>query len=222
MDAEFWQQRWREDRIGFHRQQVNDHLASVWPQLGVAAQAKVLVPLCGKSKDLLWLAQHHSDVCGFELSPLAVSSFFAEAGLNPIHSRIGPYQCWQAEQLQIYQGDFFQAGQLNQQFDAAYDRAALIALPQEMRKQYVALLAQLLKPSATLLLITVHYAPEQQLAPPFSVSEQAVQDLFSPYFSVEMRSRSQEGQANPRVASSELSFFDELCFVLVRNNKAVE
>ena len=111
---------------------------------------------------------------------------------------------------------FFQAGQLKQQFDAAYDRAALIALPQAMQVQYVALLAQLLKPGATLLLITVHYAPEQQQAPPFSTSEQRVQALFAPYFSIETRGHISEGQANPRVASGELSFFDECCFVLVR------
>lgn len=224
MDAEFWYERWQTARIGFHREQVNAQLTQVWPMLKLAKHSQVLVPLCGKSKDMLWLAERGHEVSGFELSPLAVADFFTEASLTPTQSAVGPYQCWQADQLHIYQGDFFQidkfqAQQLGHQFDAAYDRAALIALPKEMRAQYVELLARLLKPGASLLLVTVHYAPEQQQAPPFSVDEQAVLALFTPYFSVETRGRITEGQANPRVASGELNFFDELCFVLVRNSK---
>lgn len=216
MDAEFWHQRWQTARIGFHRQQVNAQLSQYWPQLAVPAGSEVLVPLCGKSKDMLWLAAQGHAVSGFELSPLAVQDFFSEAGLTPARQATGPYQCWQAGQIRVYQGDFFQAGQLNRQFAAAYDRAALIALPAQMRAQYVALLAELLHPGAVLLLITVHYAPEQQLTPPFSVSEQAVQALFAPYFTIQPRGSMAEGQANPRVASGELTFFDELSFVLTR------
>lgn len=216
MDAEFWHQRWQSDRIGFHQKQVNAQLTQIWPQLGLAKQSQVLVPLCGKSKDLLWLAALGHEVSGFELSPLAVADFFAEANLKPQKQTLGPYQVWQADWLRIYQGDFFKANELNQHFDAAYDRAALIALPSHLRVQYVAQLAQLLKPNATLLLITVHYAPEQQQAPPFSVDETEVHALFSPYFSIEKRGQVSEGQANLRVASGELSFFDELCFVLMR------
>ena len=238
MNAEFWHQRWQTARIGFHRQQVNAQLAEVWPPLGLATGSQVLVPLCGKSKDMLWLADQGHNVSGFELSPLAVADFFAEAQLTPIQTSVGPYLCWQAEKIRIYQGDFFVVDQLqsdkcaadlapleknsvaqfNPQFDAAYDRAALIALPNTRQSQYVELLARLLKPGATLLLITVHYAPEQQQAPPFSVSESAVHALFAPYFTIEMRGRTAEGLAHPKVASGELSFFDELCFVLVRNS----
>ncbi|MGO4998384.1 thiopurine S-methyltransferase [Oceanisphaera sp. W20_SRM_FM3] len=224
MDAEFWHQRWQTARIGFHREQINAQLTQEWPTLALAKPSQVLVPLCGKSKDMLWLAERGHKVSGFELSPLAVADFFAEANLTPTQTAVGPYQCWQAEQLHIYQGDFFQidkfqAHHLGQQFDAGYDRAALIALPKEMRAQYVELLARLLKPGASLLLITVHYAPEQQQAPPFSIDEQAVFALFTPYFTVALRSKMKEGHANPRVASGELSFFDELCFVLVRNSE---
>lgn len=217
MDADFWHERWQTARIGFHRQQVNTHLTELWPQLNITPASQVLVPLCGKSNDLLWLAEQGYAVTGFELSPIAVTDFFSAAKLEPTQAAVGPYQCWQAEHLHIYQGDFFRAAELNQQFAAAYDRAALIALPKRMQEQYVALLAKLLKPGATVLLITVHYAPEQQNAPPFSVDETRVQDLFSPYFSVTMRGRHHEGQDNPRVAGGELSFFDELCFELVRN-----
>ncbi len=216
MDAEFWHQRWQSERIGFHREQVNAQLAQIWPTLRLAKQSQVLVPLCGKSKDMLWLTEQGHSVTGFELSPLAVADFFAEAHLTPRRQTVDPYQVWQTERLRIYQGDFFQAEQIQKHYDAAYDRAALIALPPAMRAQYVAQLARLLKPNATLLLVTVHYAPEQQQAPRFSVDEAQVQALFSPYFSIEKRGQVSEGKDNPRVASGELSFFDEQCFELTR------
>ncbi|GGB51186.1 thiopurine S-methyltransferase [Oceanisphaera marina] len=216
MDAEFWHQRWQEARIGFHRQQINPQLRQYWPQLAVPAHTEVLVPLCGKSNDMHWLAEQGHTVAGFELSALAVHDFFADTQLAARQEAIGPYQCWHTEQISLYQGDFFQAEQLGRRFDAAYDRAALIALPHSMQAQYVALLANLLNPGAVLLLITVNYAPEQQQAPPFSVSVQAVSSLFEPYFTIEHCGKIAEGQENPRVASGELTFFDELCFVLKR------
>jgi thiopurine S-methyltransferase len=128
----------------------------------------------------------------------------------------GHYRCWHAGRLRLYEGDFFQADSLQCRFDAAYDRAALIALPESMRIAYVDLLARLLNPGATLLLITVDYAPAQQQSPPFAVPEQEVRRLFEAHFTVERLGHIEEGQHNPRVASGERQFFDELCFVLRR------
>ena len=216
MDAEFWHQRWQASRIGFHRQDVNCQLSQFWPQLAVPAHTEVLVPLCGKSNDMHWLVEQGYTVSGFELSPVAVQDFFTEAQLTPRQAAIGPYQGWQTEHISLYQGDFFQAGQLGRRFNAAYDRAGLIALPHSMQMQYVELLANLLNPGAVLLLITINYEPEQQQSPPFSVSERAVKTLFESHFTIEFCGKVAEGQTNPRVASGELSFFDELCFVLTR------
>lgn len=216
MDADFWHQRWQVSRIGFHRQHVNNQLSQYWPQLVIPTHTEVLVPLCGKSNDMHWLAAQGHRVAGFELSPLAVRDFFAEAQLEATQKTIGPYQCWQSAPISVYQGNFFEAEQLGCRFNAAYDRAALIALPYSMQVQYVELLANLLNPGALLLLITVSYAPEQQQAPPFSVSEQDVHSLFEAYFTIERCGKTAEGQDNPRVASGELTFFDELCFVLTR------
>ncbi|WP_417618227.1 thiopurine S-methyltransferase [Oceanisphaera sp.] len=216
MDADFWHQRWQASRIGFHRQQIHPQLSQIWPRLAVPAHTEVLVPLCGKSNDMHWLVEQGHTVAGFELSPLAIQDFFSEAQLAPRQAALGPYQCWQTEHISLYQGDFFHAGQLGRRFDAAYDRAGLIALPPAMQVQYAELLARLLNPGAVLLLITVNYAPEQQQSPPFSVSEQAVKGLFETHFTIEPCGKIAEGQTNPRVASGALSFFDELCFVLTR------
>ncbi|GHA10180.1 thiopurine S-methyltransferase [Oceanisphaera arctica] len=216
MEAEFWHQRWQSSRIGFHRQQVNAQLSRFWPRLTLPEQTEVLVPLCGKSRDMHWLAELGHPVAGFELSPLAVQDFFAEAGLEPESEQSGSYRCRHAGRIHLYEGDFFQADSLQRRFDAAYDRAALIALPEAMRTAYVDLLARLLNPGATLLLITVDYAPAQQQSPPFAVPESEVRRLFEAHFSIERLGHIEEGQSNPRVASGERRFFDELCFLLRR------
>ncbi|MBO1518693.1 thiopurine S-methyltransferase [Oceanisphaera pacifica] len=217
MEADFWHQRWQSARIGFHREQVNSQLKAHWPTLSLPTNSQVLVPLCGKTNDMHWLAEQGHQVVGVELSPLAVQDFFADSKLTPKQAVLGPYQGWLTPHINLYQGDFFKADQLNITFNAAYDRAALIALPASMRHQYVAQLARLLKPGAVVLLISVHYAPDQQQGPPFSVSEQAVTALFEPYFTlIEVRPTVSEQTIHPRVASGELDFFDEICFVLVR------
>src|SRR3546814_8142059 len=83
MDPDFWQQRWRDNRIGFHRDGVLPLLEKHWPSLGLATGSRVFVPLCGKSLDMAWLAARGHRVLGVELSPLAVGQFFDENGLAP-------------------------------------------------------------------------------------------------------------------------------------------
>lgn len=216
MDAQFWHQRWQSSRIGFHQQQVNELLSRFWRQLGVPEHTEVLVPLCGKSRDMHWLAEQGHHVAGFELSPLAIRDFFSEAGVLPQQQKLVHYLCWQAGGFSLYEGDFFQAESLGRRFDAAYDRAALVALPEPVRPRYARLLARLLNPGAAMLLVTLDYAPVQHESPPFAVNEQEVRRLFGADFEVTLLGRIEEGSRNPRVASGERQFFDELCFVLRR------
>mgnify|MGYP000992455332 CR=1 FL=1 len=66
MDHGFWLERWRNGQIGFHNSEVNGMLLRHHAQLGAAA--RVLVPLCGKSLDMGWLAAQGHEVVGIELS----------------------------------------------------------------------------------------------------------------------------------------------------------
>src|SRR5450830_150029 len=83
MDSQFWRERWARNQIGFHLPEVNPYLQRHWPLLALAQGAKVLVPLCGKSLDLVWLASQGHRVLGVELSEQAVDAFFSEQGLTP-------------------------------------------------------------------------------------------------------------------------------------------
>src|SRR5690606_22020225 len=70
MHADFWLERWREGRTHFHLERVTPLLQKYWPGLGLPKGSKVLVPLCGKTLDMVWLAEQGHKVLGVELSPL--------------------------------------------------------------------------------------------------------------------------------------------------------
>jgi thiopurine S-methyltransferase len=78
MDPDFWHERWKTNQIGFHQGEINHCLVRYWPSLGLKTGGRVLVPLCGKSRDMFWLLEQGFAVTGIEISPIAVEAFFAE------------------------------------------------------------------------------------------------------------------------------------------------
>lgn len=89
MHEDFWQERWARNEIGFHLDDVHPGLRRHWPRLAVPAGAAVLVPLCGKSLDLAWLAGQGYRVLGVELSQKAVEAFSQNSSLKPRFPRKG-------------------------------------------------------------------------------------------------------------------------------------
>lgn len=179
MDPDFWHQRWREGRIGFHQDQPTPLLLEHWPALGLAPGSQVFVPLAGKSLDLVWLAAQGHRVLGVELSPLAVEQFFAGHGLTPdVHaSRYGRH--YRAGDIELVCGDVFNLdAEALAGCAAVYDRAALIALPPELRRRYVCELHAQLPAGCRGLLITLEYPPHEKQGPPFAVPEAEVYELY--------------------------------------------
>ena len=154
-DNPLWLQFWRDQRTDFHQQAVNQLLTRFWPNLESVAGSRVFVPLCGKSLDMLWLAEQGHDVIGVELSPVAVKAFFRENSLKPSKRRVGNFMLWKAGRISILCGDYFSllSADLGV-IDVVYDRAALTALPEDIRKRYVAHLSSLLPKSCKVLLLT--------------------------------------------------------------------
>ena len=171
MHEDFWQARWARDEIGFHQEQVNPYLQRFWPQLEVPVGSRVLVPLCGKSRDMLWLAAQGYRVLGIELAEKAVWDFFAEQQLEPQLGEQGAFRTFAAQGIELWCGDFF-ALRPEDVADcvALYDRAALIALPPAMRGAYLASLG-LLAPGCRGLLVTLDYDQTQMEGPPFAVPD---------------------------------------------------
>jgi thiopurine S-methyltransferase len=132
MTADYWRERWREGRTGFHLADVNPLLVE---HSAVFSEAtRILVPLCGKSADLEWLVAHGYEVVGVELVELAARAFFAERGFAPTRREDGDFVVYEHGKLAIWVGEFFAttSAQLGL-FDAVYDRAAMIALPAATR-----------------------------------------------------------------------------------------
>ncbi|MBT2294394.1 thiopurine S-methyltransferase [Pseudomonas fluorescens] len=178
MEPEFWHKRWSTNQIGFHLPEVNPYLQRFWPQLGVGQGTRVLVPLCGKTLDLLWLAHQGYSVLGVELSEKAAADFFLEHQLEPSVSEEGAFKVFRAADIEIRCGDFFALSPEDvSDCTALYDRAALIALPGPMRERYAAHLQTIL-PQCVGLLITLDYAQDEMPGPPFSVGDDEVQKLL--------------------------------------------
>ncbi len=185
MEADFWHQRWRDNLIGFHQHEFNPYLLEYWPQLQLDEAGSVLVPLCGKSLDLRWLARRHS-VHGVELSPRAVEDFFTEQHLDFSRRAEGEFSICETTGITLYCGDFFKlSSAVLGKVSAVYDRAALIALPADMRVAYVTHLNGLCPPGARMLLLTMAYNQAEMNGPPFSVEDAEVHALFDSDWRVE-------------------------------------
>ena len=156
MQREFWLERWQHNEIGFHQQTFNAHLQEYWKYLDIPPQGPVFVPLCGKSRDMLWLRAQGHPVVGVEISDLALRDFFAENQLRPQHLHRPPFDIWQADGMRLLCGDFFQLTPADLGAIAAvYDRASLIALPPGMRPHYVEKLTGILPAQVEMLLVTM-------------------------------------------------------------------
>lgn len=168
----FWHERWTTNQIGFHLPEPNAQLLRWWPTLNLPSGARVLVPLCGKTHDLAWLAGQGHAVVGVELSALACTAFFEEHGLVPAVEARGPFMAWSAGNVTILQGDVFDLPQVAplDGFAAVWDRAALIALPPDLRARY---LREIQVPGPHLV-VTMVYDQSRRDGPPFSVPDEVV------------------------------------------------
>ncbi len=182
---EFWLQRWREGDIGWHHQEINPHLLSFWHTLGMDQNSLVLVPLCGKSRDMIWLAQQGYSIVGVEISEIAVSGFFSNQDLIAKRSNLGAFQQFQAEPYTLLCGDIFQLKSHHvKQINAVYDRASLVALDSKQRKAYAKLLGEILPSGCSVLLVAMDYPQKEMRGPPYAVTDTEVQDLFADNFQV--------------------------------------
>lgn len=181
MKPDFWLKRWEREEIDFHRTSIHWALTTYWHQIAANSHAPVLVPLCGKSVDLHWLMQRGHPVVGIELSPKAITEFFTEWGRNPEQERNSTITYWQAENIRLVQGNFFEVYP-DKPFQYFYDRAALIALPATMRSQYLDHLISCLTTRSSGLLVTLEYDQQKMDGPPFSVTHAELSGRSELYF----------------------------------------
>lgn len=185
MQHQFWHERWERGEIGFHQDEFNSHLTTFWDKLGLNAGAEVFVPLCGKSKDMLWLKEQGYHVLGVEVNPLAVESFFKENGIDASRNVVGALNHCSGDGIEIFCGDFFKlhADHLDG-VSGVFDRASLVALPPDMRRDYANHLKRIVPSNTRILLVTFEYDQEEMNGPPFSVTEAEVRGYYQDRYDI--------------------------------------
>jgi thiopurine S-methyltransferase len=178
MDTDYWHQKWQADDIGFHQAEGNPLLLACFKELSLPVGGRVFVPLCGKTRDIAWLISQGCRIVGVELSELAVQQLFAEMGLEPAVATKGGMKHYSATDLDIFVGDVFQlTRKMLDPVDAVFDRAALVALPEEMRIRYAGHITDVTC-QAPQLLVTFEYDQTQMAGPPFSISDAEIHNHY--------------------------------------------
>lgn len=215
MEPDFWQERWQRNEIGFHQEQINPYLQQFWDELNISSDQRVFVPLCGKSRDLLWLAGQGYKVLGVELSTIAVEAFFDENDLDVAVTDRGKFTLWKHESLEILCGNFFDLRSDDvADVSAVYDRASLIALPPAMRQKYAQHLAAIMPEQAKILLVTLCYPDNQMSGPPFPVLPKEVERLYGERYQVKNIASFDVLEKNPRFREKGITELRENIYIL--------
>ena len=184
MEPSFWHQRWEKNEIAFHESKANPLLVKHFNELSLAKGSRVFVPLCGKTLDISWLLSNGYRVAGAELSQIAIEQLFMELGLQPEISTVGEVEQWSANNLDLFVGDIFALSRkLLGPVDAIYDRAALVAFPEDMRNRYTAHLTGITH-KAPQLLVCYDYDQNLMQGPPFSIRNEEVHRHYADNYEV--------------------------------------
>jgi len=218
MQKEFWIERWQQNQIGFHQEEGNPALREYASELKLAPGDLVFVPLCGKSHDLEWLRQQGYRVMGVELSSIAANDFFVEHGQEVTITPRDPFQSYRSGDIEILCGDYFELGaDMFTDVRAVFDRAALIAMPPEMRSAYVDKIGELVLPGTRILLVTMEYPQDQMQGPPFSVPEENVREMYGAEFSISVLKENDILAREPRFRERGLTSMVEKIYLLQKN-----
>jgi thiopurine S-methyltransferase len=177
MEQDFWLDKWRQGQIRFHQHQINPILETFAKRFKAKT---IMVPLCGKTLDMVYLRSLGHKIVGVELSPIACRSFFEENKIPFTEKERPDFILFEGGGISLWCGDFFKLPpKAWENVSAVYDRAALIALPLELRRLYAKeILEKSIRP-LEMLLITIEYDEKDMQGPPFTVTSDEVNLLYA-------------------------------------------
>jgi thiopurine S-methyltransferase len=186
MDIDFWHQRWEKNEIAFHESKAHPILVTYFKELKLVEGSRVFLPLCGKTLDIAWLLSKGYRVAGAELSKIAIEHLFIGLELEPKISKIGNISHYTATNIDIFVGNIFDLShEILGHVDVIYDRAALVALPQEMRSRYAKHLLEITD-KANQLMIAFEYDQSLMDGPPFSVNSDEVNRHYKDAYNIKL------------------------------------
>ena len=187
--ADFWQQRYEQDSIGWDMGQVSPPLKAYIDQLPEAAKSQaILVPGAGNAYEVGYLhEQGFTNVTLVDFAPAPIAAFADR------------YPDFPAEHLIC--ADFFELSAAQYQFDWVLEQTFFCAINPARRDEYVAQMAALLKPNGKLvgLLFDKDFGRDE---PPFGGTKAEYQQRFERYFDIEIMERSYN--SHPARQGSEL------------------
>ena len=225
MELDFWQQRWLRGETGFHQPHINPWLGYYYgvegPPVEIRNRLRVFVPLCGKTADMAWLVHNGFSVVGVECSSIAVQDFFREQGMQYRVSKSDRFDHYIGDRIEILHGDFFELRQDDLGIISdVFDRASLIALPPQMRADYVRKLSTLLPAGTRTLLITLSYPQQQMDGPPFSVDDTEVARLYGDSYRIDKLAAKDTLAQEPRFMQRGLTSLTETAYRLTLEKPA--
>ncbi len=214
-DNQLWLQSWRDSHTDFHQATVNRHLVRFWSSLGLLPGARVFVPLCGKSLDMVWLASQGYQVIGVELSPVAVRAFFKENRIQPKRRTVGALTLWESPRISIFCGDFFSLeGKDLGDIAAVFDRASLTALGEDIREAYLAHMRRIVPAACKILLLTTEEPEDGEVEDqPFAEADE-ITGLYAKHFEICLSHVESVFEADPDPAISQPVRIEQKVYLL--------
>ncbi|EDO47942.1 predicted protein [Nematostella vectensis] len=202
-DVDYWISRWENNETSWHKDAIQpcllQHFDKLIPNKKGSPKPRVLLPLCGKSLDLLWLADQGCQVVGVEGASKPIEEFYQENNL-PFDTQTvldpnteAKVKCYYGRDrdIKIYQVDLFAiSASLIGEFDAIWDRGSLSAIGlyiDNRGSRYANLLVSLLKPHGRYMIENHHYIedPGPHRGPPSDVPEKVLRELYGEMCEIE-------------------------------------
>jgi thiopurine S-methyltransferase len=176
---------WETNKIGFHLADTNSLLINNFDKLNLEVGSRIFIPLCGKTVDIKWLLTKGYKVVGAELSQIAINDLFNSLDIRPTITNNGTIIHYSAPNIDIFVGDIFELDKETLgEVDGVYDRAAIVALPADLREKYTKHLRALTNTKKQLL-ITLDYNQALRKGPPFSVTPQMIEEYYKDIYNIE-------------------------------------
>lgn len=215
MDADFWISKWEDKAIGFHRADYHPELIKYFDKIEPHSDNKILVPLCGKTKDMLFLKEKGLQISGIEFSDIACEEFFSENDLSFTTIEENGFKVFKGSNHSLFCGDFYKY-KPEHKYQAAYDRAAIVAIDPKSRKAYAKQYSNLLVSGAKLLLLSFEYDQTKVQGPPWSVEETYINEFFGSDFKVEILDSNLVEITSPKFKKNGLEQATQKIYLLTR------
>jgi len=168
---EFWETTYAEHRDGWELGGPHPSLVHVLDTTP-PPRGRVAVPGCGRGHDVRWLARRGYDAVGIDFSSAALDAARGLARLEGVD-------------VTFEQRDLFTlGGDHTNAFDGLWEYTCFCAIDPRRRREYVDVVATILKPGGWLLACFFPIRPGRA-GPPFPVTKAELRRLLAPRFRIE-------------------------------------